>query len=46
MSFANTNDTSRSRPLICVAAMVVGAVFVLTGVLGFVPGITTNFSGI
>jgi len=30
------------RPLICLVATAVGAVFLLTAVLGFVPGITTN----
>ena len=43
MSFAQSSGTARSRPLICLAAMVVGAVFLLVGVLGFIPGITTDF---
>jgi arginine exporter protein ArgO len=33
-----------SRDLLRTAAAVVGAVFLLVGVLGFVPGITTNYS--
>lgn len=33
-----------NRPLICLAALVVGAVFVLVGILGFVPGITSSYS--
>ena len=32
------------RDLLTTAAAVVGAVFLLVGVLGFVPGITTNYS--
>jgi arginine exporter protein ArgO len=36
----NTHDTS--KPL-RTAAIVVGAVFLLVGVLGFVPGITTDY---
>ena len=32
----------RDRSPIQVAALVVGAVFVLVGILGFIPGITTN----
>lgn len=43
MSYSQSSGTARSRPLICLAAMVVGAVFILVGVLGFIPGITTNF---
>lgn len=40
-----TADTPRSgaRTLVQLAALVVGAVFLLVGVLGFVPGITTNY---
>ncbi|HYO32946.1 MAG TPA: DUF4383 domain-containing protein [Nocardioidaceae bacterium] len=36
------STTGRSQSLIRTAAMLVGAVFVLVGILGFVPGITTN----
>jgi hypothetical protein len=32
-----------ARPLVCQLAMVVGAVFLLVGILGFIPGITTNY---
>jgi hypothetical protein len=32
-----------TRPLICTLAQVVGAVFLLVGVLGFIPGITTHY---
>lgn len=35
---------TESRPLIQLLAMVVGGVFLLVGVLGFIPGITTNYS--
>jgi hypothetical protein len=34
----------RNRPLIQLAATAVAATFVLVAVLGFVPGITTNYS--
>ena len=34
--------TARWAP-VQIAALVVGAAFLLTGVLGFIPGITTNF---
>jgi hypothetical protein len=33
-----------SRAAVQTAALVVGAAFLLVGVLGFVPGITSNFS--
>jgi hypothetical protein len=33
----------RTTPIVCTAAMVVGAVFLLVGVLGFIPGITTHY---
>jgi hypothetical protein len=32
-----------SRTLVQLAAMVVGIVFLLVGVLGFIPGVTTNY---
>ncbi|MFG1945916.1 DUF4383 domain-containing protein [Nonomuraea sp. NPDC048826] len=38
----NTPRTARRTP-VQLAALVAGAVFLLVGVLGFVPGITTNF---
>ncbi len=34
----------RNRPLVQLAATVVAATFLLVAVLGFIPGITTNFS--
>jgi hypothetical protein len=44
---ATTNDNAlgadeRSKPL-RLAAMVVGATFLLVGVLGFIPGVTTDY---
>ncbi|MBA2456042.1 MAG: DUF4383 domain-containing protein [Nocardioidaceae bacterium] len=39
---AGRSTTNTSRPLVCLVAAAVGAVFLLTGILGFVPGITTN----
>ena len=33
----------RDRPLIQSAALIVGVVFLLVGILGFIPGITTNY---
>lgn len=35
---------AESRPMIQMLAMVVGGVFLLVGLLGFIPGITTNYS--
>lgn len=32
-----------TRPLVRTAAAAVGALFLLVGILGFIPGITTNF---
>ena len=43
---SNTSSTGRThagRDLLRTAALAVGAVFLLVGVLGFVPGITTNY---
>jgi hypothetical protein len=42
MSF-RTNSAHGGRTLLQTAALVVGATFVLVGLLGFVPGITTSF---
>jgi uncharacterized membrane protein YuzA (DUF378 family) len=39
----STGTTLRRLPLVCRTAMAVGAVFLLVGILGFIPGITTNF---
>jgi Domain of unknown function (DUF4383) len=35
--------TSRTRHPVQLAAMVVSVIFLLVGILGFIPGITTNF---
>jgi hypothetical protein len=44
MSNTNANRSgAASRTPVQLAAAVVGAVFLLVGVLGFVPGITTNY---
>lgn len=40
---SNIRDTSRTSQPVRAAAAAVGAVFVLVGILGFVPGITSNF---
>jgi hypothetical protein len=42
-----TNPTGgvRTRSLLQTLALVVGAVFLLVGILGFVPGITTHYGG-
>lgn len=37
-----TTDTGRRTP-VQLAALTVGAVFLLVGALGFIPGVTTNF---
>ncbi len=39
-----TSARSRTRSLVQLAALVVGAVFLLVGVLGFIPGITTHYA--
>jgi hypothetical protein len=43
-SSRSTDMTTQGRTPVQLAAAVVGAVFLLVGVLGFVPGITSNFS--
>src|SRR5215475_10630731 len=35
----------RNRPLVQLAATAVAAVFLLVGIVGFIPGITTGFDG-
>ncbi len=40
---AISSRTATQRPAIELAAMAVGATFLLVGVLGFVPGVTQNF---
>ena len=44
VSRSHTGDVTRTRALVQTAALVVAAVFVLVGVLGFIPGITTDYS--
>lgn len=41
---APVSDRAHARTRVQLAATVVGAVFVLVGILGFVPGITTHYS--
>jgi hypothetical protein len=43
VSRSHTGDVTRTRALVQTAALVVAAVFVLVGILGFIPGITTNY---
>jgi hypothetical protein len=40
---ASSRTSSGTKPLITKAAAAVGAVFLLVGILGFIPGITTNY---
>jgi hypothetical protein len=40
---ARSAGAQRTRTPVQLAALVVGAVFLLVGILGFIPGITTNF---
>jgi hypothetical protein len=40
---AHSNDTRTHRSPVQAAAAVVGAVFLLVGILGFIPGITTDY---
>ncbi len=39
-----TPPRSRTRSLVQIASLVVGAVFLAVGVLGFIPGITTHYA--
>ncbi|MEV7661975.1 DUF4383 domain-containing protein [Paenarthrobacter sp. NPDC089316] len=41
-----TNNPPRSRATIQRAAQIVGAVFLLVGVLGFIPGVTSNYQSL
>jgi hypothetical protein len=43
MSASSTSTIRRSPSLVNTAAMIVGGVFVLVGILGFIPGITTHY---
>ncbi|MGW4945968.1 DUF4383 domain-containing protein [Actinoplanes sp. NPDC004185] len=40
---STSSAASRTRTRIQTAALAVGAVFVLVGILGFIPGITSNY---
>ena len=42
-TYDNTTDNTDAAKLLRTAAMVVGATFLLVGILGFVPGITSNY---
>lgn len=42
----NTNHTTGSRTNLQKAAQAVGAVFLLVGVLGFIPGVTSNYGSL
>ncbi|MDL5202145.1 DUF4383 domain-containing protein [Streptomyces sp. ALI-76-A] len=44
MTAHTRHSTRTSRTPVQQAAMAVGAVFLLVGVLGFIPGVTTNYS--
>ncbi|MDX6366329.1 MAG: hypothetical protein QOK30_1405 [Nocardioidaceae bacterium] len=43
MSASSTSTIRRSPSLVNTAAMIVGVVFVLVGILGFIPGITAHY---
>ncbi|MGF0315532.1 DUF4383 domain-containing protein [Nocardia fluminea] len=40
------NATSTARAPIQLAALIVGAIFLLVGVLGFIPGVTTDYDAL
>lgn len=42
----SANNPTRNRTTIQRAAQVVGAVFLLVGILGFIPGITSNYESL
>ncbi len=42
-SSSHVGGVAHSRTLVQTAALAVAAVFVLVGILGFIPGITTNY---
>jgi hypothetical protein len=42
----NTNRTAATKTTLQRAAQAVGAVFLLVGILGFIPGITTNYDAL
>lgn len=43
---ANAQNTRTGRAPVQLAALVFGIVFILVGVLGFIPGITTNYDAL
>jgi hypothetical protein len=43
MADVNRTKSVTARPLVCLVATIVAAVFVLVGVAGFIPGVTTNY---
>ena len=43
---ANTNRAAEQKPSVQRAAQTVGAVFLLVGVLGFIPGVTSNYGSL
>lgn len=43
---ANTNSVDRHKTSLQRAAQAVGAVFLLVGILGFIPGVTTNYESL
>ena len=40
---ASRSMGTAARPLVCKLAMIVGAVFLLVGIAGFIPGVTTDY---
>jgi hypothetical protein len=42
-TLGGSRRTVANRPLICTVAMAVAAVFVLVGIAGFIPGVTTHY---
>src|SRR5919107_38893 len=42
-AMTRSDPTLRARRPVQLAAMIVGAVFLLVGIAGFIPGITTNY---
>jgi hypothetical protein len=43
VSRSHTGGVANTRALVQTAALAVGAVFVLVGILGFIPGVTTDY---
>jgi len=44
VSTSHARDTATTRHPVQLAALAVGVVFLLVGVLGFIPGVTTDYS--